>query len=159
MGSGGCSTWLLFPTRAGLQTVRANKRMDYPNAGTGRQESGGKPLMTALSRGEGGRAGERTGLSFGWGGAAEKLLALGFFSPPLARCNGCHFGFSLQARSWTEMLTLMCLTRSGSEGFQNETRCTRHDPARLQDGAQAPLTCIRHATTETATFGSGIVSD
>lgn len=48
---------------------------------------------------------------FGSEGAAEKLLALGFFSPPLARRNGCHFGFSLQARSWTETLTLMCLTQ------------------------------------------------
>lgn len=48
---------------------------------------------------------------FGSEGAAQKLLALRFFSPPLTCRNGCRFGFSLQAQSWTEMLTLMCLTQ------------------------------------------------
>lgn len=47
--------------------------------------------------------------------------------------------------------SLWCAWCSGG-GFQTETRCTRRDPARLQDGAQAPLTRIRHGVTETTTF-------
>lgn len=65
--------------------------------------------MTDGSRGEG-QAGRRSGREFlAQKEQFKKLLAPRFFSPPLARRNGCRFGFSLQAQSWTEMLTLMCL--------------------------------------------------
>lgn len=47
------------------------------------------------------------------------------------------------------MLTLMCLTQR--QGL-SETRCTRRDQARLQDGAQTLLTRMRHGVTETTTF-------
>lgn len=72
-------------------------------------ESGGKPLMTDGSHGEGRQTGGRDGSFWLRRSFSKKLLALRFFSPPLARRNGCRFGFSRQAQSCTEMLTLMCL--------------------------------------------------
>lgn len=80
--------------------------------------------------------GNQIWVSSGLEGAAENFWHSDF-SPPLGPRNGCHFGFSLQTQSWTEMLALICLTRSGGgrgEGFRTRRSAVQcHGPALLQD--------------------------
>lgn len=59
----------------------------------------------------------RIWVSFGSNRAVENFWHSDF-SPPLAPCNGCHFGFSQQAQSRPEMLTLICLTHSSGDGIK-----------------------------------------
>lgn len=71
--------------------------------------------MTDPSQGE--RMTQFGGVSSGSDRVAENFWHSNI-SPPLAPCNGCHFGFSQQAQSWTEMLALICLTHTGGDGIR-----------------------------------------